>query len=216
MSHFFEQLEPRRLLSASLTAGHRATHRIDVKTTQVAIDAKLVQTDLKDMRQLGLQWVAVQKKEVQQIGAMLHPLSTSNKQLLDNVLSALPIVKGLFKSITGAAAEDNKAVAGVRSAYILFLNHPGDSFAIGKFSSAIDTFSSTGGVLNGLLTETPGAQQQVTLNLGPIVNANSSIEIRVDAAIANINAKGQALSDKADQISNHTDQLLNDAEAALQ
>ena len=217
MSTLIEPLEPRRLLSAAPhDARHRAAHRLDVKTTQVAIEARIVQSDLNDIRRLGVQWVAAQNTEVRQIGAAMHPLNATEKQLLDGALSTLPTVKGLFKSITTAAAQDNKAVASVRSAYTLFLNHPRDTFAIGKFSSAVDTLSSTRGVLNGLLSQVPGAQQQVVLSLTPIVNADSAIQLRVDAAVANIDAKGQALSDKADQLSNDTDQLLNAAEAALQ
>ena len=58
MPRWIEPLESRRLLSVTVPHGHnRAAHRLDVKTTQVEIEAKIVQVDLKSVRQLGAQFL---------------------------------------------------------------------------------------------------------------------------------------------------------------
>ena len=217
MPHWIEPLEPRQLLSAFPHGAHsRAAHRLDVKTTQVDIEARLVQADLKTVKQLGVQWLSTAKKEVQQIGAALKPVSASNKPLLDQAVSTASSYRELVADLNREIGQDKQAVNAVLKSYTLFLNHPGDSFAQGKFSSAVDTLSSTKGALNGLLGQVPGAQQQIELMLTPIVNANGSIQTRVDAAIANMDAKQEAVANGKDQLSNDTDQLLSAAETALQ
>lgn len=219
MPELIELLEPRRLMSVTAVAVHGAQlHRLDRPVSQVQIDARLVHTDLKHLRQFGVDFSSSLSTEVRHISTPLHPLSVANRALIDNALKAATDNRGqVLGAVAVVTREDQRAVAAVSRDYLLVLHRPTDSVARSELASALDNLSAISAPSGGLLDHVASAQQTIDGDLNAIAGQNiASIQALVSAAIASIDTKTEAIGTQSEQLLTDMDSLASAAEQAIE
>jgi hypothetical protein len=216
MSNLIESLEPRCLLSATHHHPGRHVPRLDSRVAQIQIEARTMQADLKITRSLGLNFSMTASREVHQVAAKMHPVTTADRQLLTSVLTAVNQDRKLILAVNAVITENQRVLLAVRPTYQLVIQHPTDQFARSRLTAVLGDLPTVGGLLRGMLTtQIPAAQQTLDADLNAIATARPTLQPIISAATAGIDDSAQALSGKAATLQIDTDTLVATANQAL-